>query len=239
VESNDFPPFEQTLSTKGFLAPQGSQTQRQAYETAIHEGGHAIVNDYANVGLKILTITVDASGGHLGYVNYEENPHLNWNRERVIARLASIFAGGLAQQMAGIGLDAGWSSDLQTARSLATQAIVHWGLGKELDSIFYPQEKEGKPQINQQVLEREVNAIMQEAYDLSKKTLAKNWKTLLLVAKKLMKHYTLNNEEWESTKKERIRGKTDYQSVTKEGIDMMKPAGPKNKNKCISSLQKK
>ncbi len=61
---------------------------------------------------------------------------------------------------------------------------------------------------------------------------------MTLVANKLMKQYTLNNEEWESLKKERVRGKTEYQRVTIDGVDLMKPLRPKNKNNCIRSLQK-
>lgn len=233
--------FVQKFNVKAFLAPRGTQSLRQAWVTAVHEGGHAIVNDFAKAGLKVLTITIDSSGGHLGYVNYEDNPHLAWTRQRVVARIASQLAGGLAQQYAGLDLDAGWASDLSSARNIATTAIVHWGLGKGLSSIFYPQLKDDKPQIDDEVLKREVDLLMREGYELSKDVLEKNWKTLLLVTKKLLKQYTLNHDEWESLKEERVRGKVQYERVKEDGVDRMRPIKAKieKSRSCINALELK
>lgn len=236
VESPNFASFVQRVNIKGFLAPRGSQTKKQGYETAIHEAGHAVVSDFAGTGLKILSITIDASGGYLGYVNYEDNPSLSWSRRRVIAKIASTLAGGMAQQMAGIGLDNGWSNDLMTARSFATKAIVEWGLGTELNSIFFPQEGKEKPHINEDVLAREVDTIMRESYDLTKVTLAKNWRLLLLLSKRLMHQYTLNTEEWEALKKERIPGKVEYVHVLDRGIDRMRPKMTASALRCQQAL---
>lgn len=233
--------FQQALNVKGFLAPHNAQTTPQAYSTAIHEAGHAVTNDFANVGRKILAISIDSSGGHLGYVLYDENPHIRWTRQQVIRRIASLLAGGQAQKMAGLEVDSGWSSDIKTARILATEAVVHWGLGKDLASLFYPQDNEGKPEMNKEVLDREVEQLMREGFELSKNTLQANWKFLLLTAKTLMKKYTLHQKDWEQLKQERLRGKAEFERVTVGDSDRMMPVKPARRdrpalNQCLRAL---
>lgn len=109
-------------------------SEAQARATAYHEAGHAVVNDPAVTGQKLIWLTILGDVGNLGFALYDEDedrPVHVVDRRRAVLRLARLMAGQTAMTMAGFAPDAGWAADLRAARQLARRMILEWGLDPE------------------------------------------------------------------------------------------------------------
>ena len=188
------------LTTKAVVVNKQSFTDARA--TAIHEAGHAIVNQVELTGQKLAHLTIIGTGNALGYARYEETPvkSASFTREKLIAKVAMMLAGSRAQQMDGQPVDAGWSSDRQKALELISKSILEFGLVPELRSVLI---RDGKPHLTatqSRAASAAVDQIFNEGDQKAQEILKTNWQLVRDVSALLLKKGAISGPEFYALK---------------------------------------
>jgi cell division protease FtsH len=135
--------LEQLNTIKHGARRQNPPLREQMEATAFHEAGHAIVSLAVNPDVRIEQVTIVPRGDALGFTAYTEESlaNRNLNRQETMDLICVALAGRIAQSTkfpgtsAMGGDDAGASSDLNRATSIAWNAVTRWGLDEEFGWI--------------------------------------------------------------------------------------------------------
>ena len=114
-----------------------SETDRRVIAT--HESGHALVAYYLPAADTVNRITILPHGQRLGVTQFTaEEDRYNYSRETLLARIAVELGGRVAEELTfgsqGVTTDA--EDDLQAATALAWRMVTHWGMGKQVGTVF-------------------------------------------------------------------------------------------------------
>ena len=114
-----------------------SETDRRIIAT--HESGHALVAYYLPAADTVNRITILPHGQRLGATQFTaEEDRYNYSRETLLARIAVELGGRVAEELTfgsqGVTTDA--EDDLQAATALAWRMVTHWGMGKQVGTVF-------------------------------------------------------------------------------------------------------
>ncbi len=137
------------LSTSKIVDPTSSPRitlTSEAMQTAVHEAGHALVNEQLGLPTGSLRyLTIEAAGNYGGYASYRDEDLKGDNDLLHILRIIAVAGAGTeAQRVAGReSRDAGWKSDRDKINSLAYRAVVEFGLIDGLE--FIPPDEKGHP----------------------------------------------------------------------------------------------
>lgn len=124
----------------------------EALLTAYREVGQFITHNDEVTQSELVYITVRGSmvkGERiLGYSRYEDTAGANKSvtRKKVVALLAALWGGRLAQEKAGLEPDFMWEKNLSQMRHLATEHISRFGLDDGLEAVRI--NEEGEPQLS-------------------------------------------------------------------------------------------
>jgi hypothetical protein len=167
---------------------------------AYHEAGHAVVSLRLRPEVQIEEISLVAKGDADGYVSYKENsPYFSrpTSREDFLSSICVSLAGRASEQkkFGFEGIDAGASSDLETATRLSWKAITQWGLDPE----FGPISLSALADISStptgwlfDAAQRRLQIIMKEAVETTERTLFVNWNCVEAIVKELKIHKKMN-----------------------------------------------
>jgi ATP-dependent Clp protease ATP-binding subunit ClpA len=160
-----------------------------AYATAFHEAGHAILNDPSTSGRVLQHLTIIPADHYLGYARYEDLPGFktNYTLTDLRARLATLVAGSEAELLIGREVNSGQAGDLKEERRLLTRAATTWGLvpelmGAKVDENGVPAFTGRQFQIFEAFAERELKI----ARETARKFIQENWVLEYKVAEELM-----------------------------------------------------
>lgn len=171
--------------------------QREAVRVALHEAGHAVVNDPLLTEEVTDFVTIQGKGGYGGYARYVDLPGASHNstRTQAVAKIARILAGGMVEdQLSVSGRSSGWRSDKEKALQLAQKSVAEYGL---TDKPLKLPQKNGQVIIEHPKTQKEIQAILEEAEKFSRKRIEENIGAIRLTAARLIKKGTLNREEFE------------------------------------------
>jgi ATP-dependent metalloprotease FtsH len=106
---------------------------------AFHESGHALVAYYLPEADTVNSITILPRGQHLGVTQFiAQEDRYNLSRESLIARIAVGLGGRVAEELTfgpnGVTTEA--ENDLQSVTALAWRMVTHWGMGKQVGTVF-------------------------------------------------------------------------------------------------------
>jgi ATP-dependent Clp protease ATP-binding subunit ClpA len=175
-----------------------------AWGTAFHEAGHALMNNPRYSGEKLAHLTIVPSGGHLGYARYVQVPgwQSNLDRDGLVKRISVMLAGSIAEEMIGRPRNTGAGSDIQRTRELIRRTALEGSLVKELDGAMTS--ANGSVILNGKTgsaLDRFVEGVMEEARTQTEKYLRTNWNAMVVVSKSLMKKGSFTGEQFEALRK--------------------------------------
>ena len=168
--------------------------REQMAATAYHEAGHAIVSMMLNPDVRIEQVTIVPRGNALGFTAYSaesmENRH--FNRNEVMNLMCVCLAGRIAETKqfpvegnAG-GEDAGASSDLAKATSLAWRAVTQWGLDDEFGWACMTPFEGNMPAAWQDMATARVNEWLAECKVVTAQTVDENWRLIEKLASHLL-----------------------------------------------------
>lgn len=137
---------------------------------AVHESGHAIVGSVLEAYDEVVRVTIvprsSGAGGFTSFLSTEERGTEGlFTRDYLVAQLCVLLAGRAAEAhvLGEETISVGASSDIRRAQRLAERMVVEWGMGGE--RVLPPREARGA--ITLERIDREVEALMDEAYTLA------------------------------------------------------------------------
>ncbi len=186
-------------------------TENERKLTAYHEAGHAIIALNIPESDPIHKATIIPRGRALGMVmRLPENDRISVSRVKLEADLAVATGGRIAEEMI-FGYEkitTGASSDIEQATRIAKRMVIEWGMSDKLGFLSYA--GEGAQEVflghsttsaknisadTAKVIDSEVRAIIDRAYQRGREILKNNKESLELLAQGLLEHETLSGEE--------------------------------------------
>jgi cell division protease FtsH len=149
-------------------------SEKMLYQIAIHEMGHAIVGVLCKEYNKLVKVTINVwSPTSPGYTLFEiKENELLINKQHLVCHLAVLLAGRVAEEeFFNEAITTGASKDLEEVKNLAYKMIIDYGMGSKL---FYPVSSDK----SKEMIDKEVNDLVDKAYNKAKLIVA-NSKSLL------------------------------------------------------------
>jgi cell division protease FtsH len=178
---------------------------------AYHEAGHAVVMNAIPEADPVQKITIVGRGQAGGLTWYRpEDDRLLTSRKKMIASLAGLLGGRVAEELVFDDITSGASNDIERVTQVARMMVTRMGMSNEMGLMTYGQKEEliflGR-EISEQrdyseavaeKIDSEVRRLVDDSYKLTKRLLTKYRDRLDAVAQKLLEVETLTREEFEA-----------------------------------------
>jgi len=178
---------------------------------AYHEAGHAVVMNAIPEADPVQKITIVGRGQAGGLTWYRpEDDRILTSRKKMIASLAGLLGGRVAEELVFDDITSGASNDIERVTQVARMMVTRMGMSNEMGLMTYGQKEEliflGR-EISEQrdyseaiaeKIDSEVRRMVDDAYKMTKRLLTKYRDRLDAVAEKLLEVETLSREEFES-----------------------------------------
>lgn len=175
---------------------------------AYHEAGHAILSYVLPHTDPVHKMSIISRGRSLGYVITlpEEDRFLKSKRE-LIDNITQLLGGRVSEEMNFNDITSGAQNDLDRATKITRKMIMEYGMSKRLGPITFKGEEEevflgkeiaSRPHYSDEIasaIDEEVHNVIMDSYEMARKILLKNKKTLADLANELMIKETLGREE--------------------------------------------
>ncbi len=183
--------------------------------TAYHEGGHALVGAVLPFSDPVHKVSVISRGRAAGYTMKlpVEDKHLH-TRQSFLDEIAALLAGNAAERLVFDEITTGASNDLKVATGMARKLVMTYGmsdavgpiaLGEHTEMIFLGREISEQRNYSEDTakkIDAEINKIMRSAYERATEVLTKHRKYLEVIADRLVKEETLEQEQFDEIVKD-------------------------------------
>lgn len=178
--------------------------------TAYHEAGHAVIALHEPESDPIHKATIIPRGRALGMVmRLPEGDRVSMAKDKLFADLRVACGGRIAEEMifGAEKVTTGASSDIRMVSDVARRMVTEWGLSDKLGFLAYSADEQevflGRSVSQQKnmsdstasIIDAEVRAIADGAYDAATKMLKKHADQLELLAQALLEYETLSGDE--------------------------------------------
>jgi cell division protease FtsH len=174
--------------------------------TAYHEAGHAVVQallDDADPLHKVTIIPRGSSGG--ATFSLPDKDRMGFGRKYLDATLRVLCGGRIAEQKKTKDVSSGASMDIRMATQYARAMVLEWGMSERVGFINYAPNDQRELMFGEKdysddtarVIDEEVRAILDSAYDDCTRLIDGNWDAIVAVAEALLSHETLSRDEVE------------------------------------------
>ena len=176
--------------------------------TAVHEAGHAIVAAVLPETDQPHKVTIVPRGRALGATMIlpdRESYHMQ--RGRLLAQLAMLFGGRVAEEEFCGDISAGASDDIQRATELARAMVTELGMSERIGPINYA-EKQGNEFLGTELMrskqhseetareiDQEMRQILQDAYERARSVLREHHAAVETLSEALLEFETISGEE--------------------------------------------
>jgi len=177
--------------------------------TSVHESGHAIVSHILPNSDPIHKISVISRGMALGYTwSLPQEDRRLVSKSKFLDDLAAMLAGRAAEEVVFGEITTGAQNDLSRATKLARKMVTEFGMssvlgpqtyGDKEELIFLGREISESKNYSDEVaakIDREVSAIIDNAYKLAKTTIIANRKILDKLSADLLKKEVIVEDEF-------------------------------------------
>jgi len=185
-------------------------TDKEKYNTAVHEAGHALCllkTDLAK-SLPLHKVTIIPRGPALGVTMMlpDEDKHSEYKSE-LLDYIVMAMGGRCAEQVVFGDVSGGARGDIQQATAIARKMVCVYGMSEKLGPIEYgsnhsevflardiSQTTRNYSERTAQIIDEEIQRIVTENYQRALDILTEHKDKLLLVADKLIEYETLSGE---------------------------------------------
>jgi len=171
---------------------------------AYHEAGHALVGAVVDDGeLPVHKVTIIPRGRSLGSTMYiPRKDTYNYARRRMLARLAALFGGRIAEEVVLGDITSGASGDILMATKLARSMVCDWGMsplgpiayGENHDTVFLGREitrSENFSEDTARLIDIEIHKLVDEQYSRAKSIIIEKRGALDKIAAALLQYETI------------------------------------------------
>ncbi len=179
--------------------------------TAYHEAGHAVVLRATSDYEKVDRVTIIPAGQAGGFTAYKPIEDLDYHTEKMLLDNIRMSLGGRAAEEIFLGeVSTGASSDLQSCNRIATAMVKRFGLSPKFRNMVFGNENEeifvgqsfGQVQSYSDAtayeIDKEVQRIISECYEDTKKILIERKTTIEGLASRLIENYKVDGPEFEA-----------------------------------------
>jgi cell division protease FtsH len=173
--------------------------------TAYHEGGHAIVGMLTEGADPVRKVSIIPRGMALGVTfAAPETDRYNYREQEAYAKVKVALGGRAAEEVVFGEISTGAESDIAQLTEIARQMVGRWGMSRAIGPIavlprdgsgpFLPPGSEVSPE-TQKLIDAEVRRIVEESHKEVVALLEQNRDKLDSLAKALLEHETLDQED--------------------------------------------
>ena len=183
--------------------------EEERKNTAYHESGHAVV---AKVLAKhtdpVHKVTIIPRGRALGVtMQLPEEDRFSHNRTYLLARIAVLMGGRIAEEVFMDQMTTGASNDFEHATQLAQNMVSRWGMsdalgprvyGENQSEVFLGREMSTNRNVSPDTaerVEREISRIIEEQYDRAREIIETNRDKMEVMAQALLEWETLDAQQ--------------------------------------------
>jgi cell division protease FtsH len=182
--------------------------QKDKEMTAFHEAGHALAQCLLPDADPLHKVSI-IPRGPMGGATFAlpEKDRTTFTKRYCEALLQVCFGGRIAEELSCGDLSSGAQGDIEQATRIAKQMILTWGMSEKLGPISYDHDASGQDLIyglpmekeysekTAEVIDAEIKAITDDAYQKAKALIEANRENLDRIAKALLKYETLDAED--------------------------------------------
>ena len=180
--------------------------EKEKFNTAIHESGHAFIHKLAKIKSPVQEVSIIPRGFAGGYTLSADDDRMVYYKETLMCKIQSLL-GGIAAEKIFIGdTSTGASNDLKRATNLARRMVAEWGMSKEIgmvycgsdDEVFIGktyQERMAYSENQAAKIDEEVKKIIDMCQKETESILNSNKDKVLVMANVLIEKETIYEEE--------------------------------------------
>jgi len=181
-------------------------SDKEKFNTAIHESGHAIIHKLAKEPTPVQEVSIIPRGGAGGYTLSADDDKLYYYKETLYSKIQSLLGGICAEKLINGDTSTGASSDLKRATSIAKRMVTEWGMSDELGMVYSGsdgdifvgknyQERMSYSESQASKIDAEIKKIIDKCEKDTTKLLNNNKDKLLTMANVLIEKETIYAEE--------------------------------------------
>ncbi len=180
--------------------------EQERKNTAYHESGHTVVAKVlSDLTDPVHKVTIIPRGRALGVtMQLPEDDRYSHNRDYLLARIAVLMGGRIAEEVFMGQMTTGASNDFEHATELSQNMVARWGMsdllgprvyGDNQNEVFLGRELSNHRNISPDTaekLENEVSRIIKQQYDRARNIIEENRDKIEVMAKALLEWETLD-----------------------------------------------
>ncbi|MGH9072226.1 MAG: ATP-dependent metallopeptidase FtsH/Yme1/Tma family protein, partial [Acidimicrobiales bacterium] len=188
-------------ATLGVLSRATLISAEERQVVAYHEAGHALVAAVLPGADLPHRLTIQPRGGTLGHCSMADtHDRVTWSRSRLVAHMASLLGGWVAEKVVFDEVGSGASSDLERASTIARRMVRDWGMSDTVGPMSFPTTDTGWGPVRYSEQESvtiyvETRTLVGEARKLANDVLVSRRSTLDVLASALLERETLSRGE--------------------------------------------
>lgn len=180
--------------------------EKDKYDTAIHESGHALISKLAKEKSPVHEVSIIPRGGAGGYTLSTDDDMTVYFREKLLSKIQMLLGGITAEKLYVGDISTGASNDLKRATDIARRMVSEWGMSSEVGMVYCGSDSEvfiGKsyqermPYSENQaaLIDEEIKKIIDFCAKETERILTENKDKLLTMANVLLEKETIYAEE--------------------------------------------
>jgi cell division protease FtsH len=182
-------------------------TEEEKTVTAYHEAGHALVAILTPGADPLHKVTIIPRGRALGLtMQLPTEDKYTYKKQYVEAQIAILMGGRVAEELTQDDVTTGAGNDIERATDMARRMVCEWGMselgplayGPKDEPVFLGREFAQRSEYSQDTairIDREVNRIVQSAYERATRILMEHRAVLDRIAHDLLERESLDGEE--------------------------------------------
>ena len=211
-------------------------TDEEKRITAYHEAGHALVAAFVTGSDPLHKVTVIPRGRALGVtMQLPLEDKYTYRRTYVEGQIAILMGGRIAEELTQDDITTGAGNDIERATEMARRMVCEWGMselgplsfGSKDEPLFLGRDFNQRADYSEDTairIDREVDRIVQTAYERARKILSDNRAVLERLAQELLEHESLDGGEVYATIRE-MTGKDLYPKLPEPKAPATQPEG--------------
>ncbi|NHZ73600.1 MAG: ATP-dependent zinc metalloprotease FtsH, partial [Nitrospirae bacterium] len=182
-------------------------TDEEKRTTAYHEAGHALVAAFVAGSDPLHKVTVIPRGRALGVtMQLPLEDKYTYRKSYVDGQVAILMGGRIAEELTQDDITTGAGNDIERATEMARRMVCEWGMselgplsfGGKDEPLFLGRDFNQRADYSEDTairIDREVDRIVQTAYERARKILSDNRALLQRLAEELLEHESLDGQE--------------------------------------------
>ncbi len=207
---------------------------------AYHEAGHAVAGWFLEHADPLVKVSIVPRGvAALGYAQYLPKEQFLYQTEQLMDEMCMALGGRAAEELIFGKISTGALSDLERITKMAYSIVSVYGMNDKIGNVSYYDSKQQdynftKPysEATSELIDKEVKALIERAYDRTKKLLLSKKKELEILAQELLKREIIFQSDLEELIGKRpFKNQTAYEAFTSSNGSAKEEKDPDSKEK--------